>query len=63
MERVFLHAPDRLNLFAFLPSDEIPKYLLVEMAGKLPERLAAVVGNDFGIDECIAALRSFPLIK
>jgi tetratricopeptide (TPR) repeat protein len=62
VEEKSTEAADLLRLFAFLASDYIPRFLLVEGAQHLPEKLCSAVNNKIGFNDAIAALRRYSLL-
>jgi nucleoside phosphorylase/tetratricopeptide (TPR) repeat protein len=56
-------ATDLLNLCAFLASNDIPRWLIVEGAKYLPEPLASIAKNEYELDKVIAILRRHSLIS
>ena len=54
---------DLLNLCAFLAPDDIPRDLLSEGAGHLPQPLAEAVADPLTFDDAVAALRRYSLVE
>jgi serine/threonine protein kinase/tetratricopeptide (TPR) repeat protein len=52
-----------LKLCAFFAPDDIPRALLRSRGDGGPESLRAVVGDEVALDECIAALRRYSLVR
>jgi len=55
-------AQDLLTLCGFLAPDDIPRPLLADHAGKLPERLAEAVADPLSYNQAIGGLRRYSLI-
>jgi class 3 adenylate cyclase/tetratricopeptide (TPR) repeat protein len=56
-------AVDLLNVCAFLAPDDIAREWIVDAAEHLPEPLASVVGDPVDLDDVVAALRRYSLVK
>jgi hypothetical protein len=65
LERVepVLGAMPLLELCAFLGPEEIPRQLFAQQLDPAPEELAVLADNPFALDEAVAAVRRYGLIK
>jgi hypothetical protein len=52
-----------LELCAFLGPEEIPRDLFTQTLDPVPEELAMLAGDPFALDEAVAGLRRFGLVK
>jgi hypothetical protein len=55
-------AEDLLTLYAFLAPDDLPRGLLAEHSGALPEPLASAVGDRLRFQQAVGALRRYSLV-
>jgi tetratricopeptide (TPR) repeat protein len=56
-------AEDLLVLCAYLAPDDIPRSLLAQHPGVLPQRLAATIQDRLAYQQAVAALRRYSLVK
>jgi hypothetical protein len=52
-----------LEVCAFLGPEEIPRDLFTQALDSVPEELAVLAGDPFALDEAVAGLRRFGLVK
>ncbi len=56
-------AASLLRLIAFLAPDDLPRSILAEQAGKLPEPLASAAGDPVALLDAVAAARRYSLLE
>ena len=56
-------ASELLEVCAFLGPEEVPRDLFARQLDPVPEELAALSGDPFALDEAVAGLRRFGLVK
>jgi Tetratricopeptide repeat len=64
LERLRAEAPaaeELLTVWAFLAPDDLPRVLLTDHAGLLPDRLAAAVADRLGFQQTLGTLRRYSL--